>query len=189
MAEDNGQGTFHFTPRYTRAECRDVILRELHAEIEAQLKPGMAPINCPVCGQKVKLYRRKLNSGMARALIRLYLHERHHPGTSMDYRNWNARGEAREHSLMRFWHLIEPDPDRVGYWRITDVGLRFIDLSRGAVAHPPRLPRAIWHFNNRCYGYTVEETTLRRALGDKFDLDELLASAPAPGMGDDFVGL
>jgi hypothetical protein len=141
-------------------------LADLRAEVDAHLKPGMPPIECRVCGQHVQLYRRKINSGMARALVRLYLHNRQNPGMWMDYRDRSAQGESRNHPYLRFWGLIERGPE-AGFWRITDYGRDFVE-DRVTV------PRAVWHFNNTAYGFTAEQTTIRRALGDHFDLDELL---------------
>jgi hypothetical protein len=130
----------------------------------------MPGVECPVCDQLVKLTMRKLHSGMAYALVRLYRWNQDHPREFMDYRDRRAQGESRNHPYLRFWGLVESHALRRGFWRITEHGQAFVE---GRV----RVPRAIWHFNNSSYGFTPDDTSLRRALGDHFDWDELMSRA------------
>jgi hypothetical protein len=112
-----------------------------------------------------------MHTGMALALVALYKFERRHPGQFCDLRHGKG-GESRNHNYLRFWHLVEPHQTR-GWWRITEKGQAFVE-ARIVV------PAAILHFDNHCYGYTDQDTTLRRALGKRFDLDELLRSTWEP---------
>lgn len=186
--------------RRLRAEWMD--------EVRSVLVPGGPKIECPACGQDVKLYCRHLDTGMARPLRRLYEHAREcvRKGLPwdewMDYRNYNARGEARNHSLLRFevadremypgytgtpvrmtdgWGLIEQPDSRVlmrdgklrraGLWRITRRGIWFVERRLLVV------PRSIYHFDDHCYGFTLDDTTFVQALGEPFDLGDLLSDA------------
>ena len=156
-----------------RRMTMETTLAEVRALVREHLQPGMPAIDCPACGQRVKRYKYKLDSGMARALVKLGVYDDFYPGQMMDYRNRFAGGEARKHSLLRHWGLIERADHRTGkragFWRITPAGHEFLGGSE--------VPWAIWHFNDHCLGFTQEQTTIRRALGDKFNLEELLASA------------
>jgi hypothetical protein len=142
-------------------------LEELRQRFRSWLMPGAGAHTCPVCTQRVQLYKRKLHAGMAFALVRLYNYDDAHSGKFMDYRDYRARGESRNHPYLRFWGLIEGGDQ--GWWRITPHGRAFVE-ERCLV------PWAIWHFNDRCYGFTKKRVSIRMALGDRFDLDQLLAS-------------
>jgi len=157
-----------------RSWQRREVLANLRAEVDEHLQPGMPAMSCRVCGQRVHLDKRPLNKGMARALIRLAAHARRfQKGIAtdewMDYRNWNAGGEARDHTLMRHlpgWGLIEADPVRPGgWWKITERGLAF---AREQI----RVPRAMYYFDRECYGFTKQKIGIRDVL--PFDLDQLL---------------
>jgi hypothetical protein len=159
------------------------VIAALRAEVDEHLQPGMPAMRCRVCRQRVHLDKRAMNSGMVRALIRLARHARQfgrgrEKDEFMDYRNWNARAEARDHTLLRhtdnpegpggYWGLIVADATRPpGWWKITERGLAF-------VREEIRVPRAMYYFDTRCYGFTKKKTGIRKALGTKFDLDELM---------------
>jgi len=115
---------------------------------------------------------------MAIALVEFYRHDHQEPGTWMDYRKKLHRGATRDHGYLCFWDFIEPKPDEKGWYRITARG-------RWVVREDVRIPWACWVYNDEFHGWVenektgvVELTTIRGALGDAFDLDELLASLP-----------
>jgi hypothetical protein len=161
--------------------------------------------HCGFCDRPVKLYCRHLDKGMARPLRRLYRYAQAMVRAGrpwdewMDYRNDRAAGEARNHSLMRFeqadsaiaeceqpirvaggWGLIEQPALRVttrdgalrrnGRWRITRRGIQFVEKKLV-------VPRSMYHYNNHCYGFTMDDTTFEQALGEPFDLGDLLSDA------------
>lgn len=78
-----------------------------------------------------------------------------------------------DYSVMKHWGIIEPrgaapgEQQKTGYWRITEKGKQFL---RQEIT----IPRSVNLFNNKRYGFSEEHTTIKKALGDKFDLDELL---------------
>jgi len=160
----------------TRKHRREVI-EALRAEVDDHLQPGMPAMKCRICRRTVFLGKHKIDSAMARALVRMYRFHQRYGDEWMDYRNYRARGESRKHSLLRHWDLVERADRKTGpsagFWRITELGRDFID---GEV----EVPAAAWLYNDTCYGFVKRKTTIRQALGNKFDLDELLRSEAEP---------
>lgn len=128
-------------------------------------------IHCPVCTQYAKVYRRKINAGMANSLIRMY---------RTGGRDWvhvptQIGARSREEGKLAYWGLIEEqmstrdDGGRQGYWRVTDAGERFIRLGT-------RVPKYALIYNGRPLGFEGPEVTIREALGSKFNLDELMSA-------------
>lgn len=127
---------------------------------------------CPTCGQLVKLYKRKLNSGMAFFLINLYKagegwhHARNlmHGSFSMDY------------AMLRRWGLIteQPNTDETkrtsGFWRITDAGRQFVEETK-------TVPTRVHIYNDVIVGFSEEHTTIREALGKRFNYNELMSGS------------
>lgn len=127
---------------------------------------------CPCCTQLAKVYRRKVTSGMAQALIIMWTTHRRDwfylPDIS---RQWQGRDEAN----LRYFGLIEeshdrrPDGGRKGWWRVTRKGEEFV---RGT----GRVPKYARIYDGRCLGLDRSElVTIRDALGTKFDYDDLMA--------------
>lgn len=153
-------------------------LKEAKAELRANWKKG---IKCPCCGQWVKLYKRKLNSGMARVLIHIY----HIDKTKTDDFHWikiteevlarGANPATMEYSKLKYWDLLEErgdagvDTKSAGYWRITKLGRDFVE---GKVT----LPRYVFIYDNKLLESSFEQTSIREALGDKFSYRELMKS-------------
>ena len=161
------------TPESTVGEAR--------AFVRSKLREGGT---CPCCFQSVKLYNRTLNCGMAHMLILIYKEDQLHPGEwihiSRRFLQAKRNAVAQEYSKLRFWGLLEPcpaeeeDQNPTGLWRITVDGKNFVE-DRLFVA------RAAQIYDNKLYGFTPEQTSIRRALGDKFDYDELMTPPPAQG--------
>lgn len=146
----------------------------LHEARTALRKLVEAGADCPCCTQFAKVYRRKLNSGMAYALIKFY----RVCGCSWGYKPDVLRGvgaAARDESLLRYWGLIEEDErlredgsSRNGWWRVTSRGEKFVfrELSVHSHAHV---------YNGRCLKLSGEHILIDRALGNKFNYAELMA--------------
>lgn len=126
-------------------------------------------VRCPCCGQMAKVYRRSINSGMARSLIAMYRaggKEFIHVPTVLDAR-------SREEGKLRYWNLVEeqlaarPDGGRAGYWRVTDLGERFV-LNRTYVQKYALV------YDGTCFGVTGSPVNIREALGNKFNYRELM---------------
>lgn len=124
---------------------------------------------CPCCTQFAKIYRRKINAGMARALIT----------------QWNAVGQnytrttriapfTHEAAQLSWWDLIEDDQarrddgGRSGLWRITDIGKQFVlnrlRVPKYALIYDGRLLRLDWS----------DSVDIAECLGTKFDYHDLM---------------
>lgn len=139
---------------------------------------------CPACGQRVMLYKRKINSGMALFLIGLYRLDKRQqdsvPGMiSREFfsnkqimKEMNINTSSLDYSVLRHFGLIEPRVSEdgkkdSGYWKITHLGFMF-------VKHGKEHPKYVFLFNNKRQGFSEEKTTINQALGDKFDFQELM---------------
>lgn len=145
---------------------------------------------CPCCNQYAKVYERKLNSGMALALIHIHIvTERLKPqdGWLRIPKDLEGVGNTvstvlgnREYPKLRYWGLLEPQDDESGCWRITPEGVRFV---LGAAS----VPRTVLLYDGRVLksvpgqpAHNPPLTDIRTALSDKFDYDELMGKKPAP---------
>lgn len=128
---------------------------------------------CPCCGQLVRLYRRKLNSGMAALLV--WLNRVAPDGGYVDVQARAPRRviRAKDYCLLIHWGLIEPAPNLgggrqgTGCWRITAAGRAF---ASGVTT----VPSHALVFNGECRGLDGQRISIRQALGSHFDFDELI---------------
>jgi len=167
----------------SEGDCSET-LEDAKAWLRARFEEGA---RCPCCDQFVKLYKRKLNSTMARALILVY-HYFERPDADEwlhvpSYLNWTqALGDAAK---LHRWALIEPKggirddgSTKVGYYRITDLGRRFV---RGEAS----VPKYVYLYNQKVVNRSdadTTRTTITEALGDRFDYAELMSATPeSPG--------
>lgn len=128
---------------------------------------------CPCCTQFSKVYRRKINAGMASGLITMYrtygLAWGHVPSTA------DLSRLGGELARLRMWGLVEESPEprddggRAGWWRVTAAGERFV---RGQ----ERVPKYARVYDGRCLGLDGDLVSVRDALGTRFDYDELMAT-------------
>jgi len=153
-------------------------LDDAKAWVQSNLRTGVV---CPACGQFCKVYKRKLNSTMALALVMIYQHFRLHPRDTwlhvpaflvkVKRDSTIAGGDAAK---LRFWGVIEPQKgeradgsDRVGRYSITSVGRQFVE---GKIA----VPRYIYLYNQALLRLSEEMITIQEALGDRFNYNELM---------------
>jgi len=127
-------------------------------------------VRCPCCKQMAKVYRRKVNSGMAFSLLSMY----RLAGTSYLHLPTRLNARSREEGKLRYWGLVEeelekrPDGGRAGYWRVTEKGRHFIFGSIG-------VPKYARIYDSRLLGFDGPEVLFRDCLGSKFNYDELMA--------------
>lgn len=147
-----------FADDMTLGEARDG-LRELVEEGH----------RCPCCTQFAKVYRRKLNARMALAAIRLY-----RAGAVREYVHLpSVAGDGCEGGKLRYWGLVveeserREDGGRSGWWRMTDLGERFV---RAEVS----VPKYVRLYDGRRLGLRGEPVTIIDALGERFDYEELM---------------
>lgn len=127
-------------------------------------------VDCPVCTQRVQVYKRKLNSGMARSLIQMYKVA----GTDWVHVPTQIGARSREEGKLAYWGLVEEslmprdDGGRAGWWRVTSKGELFV-LKRLRVPSHARV------YNGRALGLMGNPTSITDALGAKFNYSDLMA--------------
>ena len=152
-------------------------LEEAKAYLRKNWEKGAA---CPCCTQLVKLYKRKLNSGMARVLIEIYnITQQKRPAdgwlhVSKECADRKLAATDMEYSKLKYWGLIEPrkdDPETgartSGFWRITRAGRHFVENLSTA-------PKHIYLYNQKLFKTGSATTTIKEALGNKFNYTELM---------------
>jgi hypothetical protein len=133
---------------------------------------------CECCGQKVKLYKRKILGVMAFGLISLYRMSKHeHPRKSFHRNDILPHDNSGSFAKLKYWGLIEEDinsdPEKrcSGYWSITDLGIDFVE-ERAVV------PKYAYTYNMKVvfdlYDDPEEKIGIREALGNKFSYPELM---------------
>ncbi len=144
---------------------------------------AVAGCTCPVCGQFVKLYKRKLNSQMAHFLCRLYMLTQQTGEQWHHVRKFLEAGHkaSSDGTYLRYWRFIEPmekvdapEPDEekktqksMGYWKITELGKTFAEGRSRAKAH-------VLVLAGKCEGFSEDMIDIHEALGAKFDYAELM---------------
>jgi hypothetical protein len=161
----------------------DTTLGEAWKLIEDNCEDGLP---CPLCGQRVQVYRRGINSEMAWVAIRLYRHSLEN-GSKYAYMPDISAGKKHfgwgDYAKLRHWGVLEEQPgtredgsSRVGFWRITQLGRQWVE---GAIS----LPRYVRVYNNQPLGPPTPYSkngklrplvSIRDALGIKFDYEKLM---------------
>ena len=149
---------------------------ELSEELHRRMAEGEM-LSCPVCKQNCKIYRRKLNSGMAATLCWLVSVSQ---GNWIDIPNTAPRFvlKSNEHGKLVHWGLVEQQPNlddptkrTSGIWRPTPMGILFAE---GSIT----VPSHVLLFDNKFHGFSEENTTIHGALGNKFNYEELMKTGP-----------
>lgn len=161
--------------RPMEAEREDAMLpvpSDTLATVRAWLRQhAEAGVECPACFQHVKIYRRKVNAGMARSLIAMYTVG----GLDWVHVPTQIGARSREEGKLAYWGLVEeekakrPDGGRAGYWRVTVRGEAFVRCRLS-------IPKYCQVYNGKVLGFDLSEViNIKDALGDKFDYTELMA--------------
>ncbi len=150
-------------------------LQEAQDSFRQRLFEGKTP-KCPCCGRKGKVYKRKLNSGMARMLIRFYEVHFRLPCQEWVHVHDLFGGFGQKHRdwpVLRLWGLLERKDKRTdkenasGFWKLTAKGRAFV---RGE----GEVPKHVFMYNRQKVDESDERITIRQALGDAFDYAELM---------------
>jgi hypothetical protein len=154
--------------------ANDDSLSGARAWVQSNLHTG---VSCPCCGQLCKVYKRKLNATMTRALILIYHWFQAHPQkkwlhvpdflVKVKADSTIAGGDV---SKLRYWDLLEARQGErsAGFYRITDLGCKFVE-NKAAV------PCYAYIYNQLLLRMSDDVTTIDQALGDRFDYKELMA--------------
>lgn len=128
---------------------------------------------CPCCTQFAKVYRRKIDSGMAHILVQMYRHQNDEDGRWVHVPSLGTAGG--DPIKTRHWKLIEErqvqrddGSSRAGWWRLTQLGQDF-------VCNRVRIPKHARLYDGRCLGLDSTETvSITDCLGTKFNYTELM---------------
>jgi hypothetical protein len=124
---------------------------------------------CPCCRQFSKVYRRRLNAGMAASLVKLWAAVGERPGVFAH--GPSLPGDTHEISQLAWWGLIEDEPARrTGWWAVTDFGEQWLRARTTVRSHAVV-------YDGRRLRLDGESLSLRQALGTKFSYEELMAPA------------
>jgi len=132
-------------------------------------------VHCPCCGQFVKLYRRKITSAMAWGLVLVYNRRKFTNEKTFHLekflKNQDCPSSIRgDMSKLCHWQFLVKRPDLgVGYYELLPLGEMFV---RNEIT----VPRAVFIYNAKVYKRSNEQTNIREALKDKFNIDELLGN-------------
>lgn len=136
---------------------------------------------CPCCTRNVRVFRRKLTSVAARAIVALYEEHTLSYGHMQDVarkRLPDVAGQAGYLLLSQHFGLIEeerrrrPDGGRVGYWRVTPLGAAWL---RGEET----VPLYADIYDGRCLGLHGDLVTVQDVLGSHFNFAELVGAKPS----------
>jgi hypothetical protein len=127
-------------------------------------------ITCPCCDQFCKIYRRKINMTMAKALIQLYK-----AGGAYEYVHCpRLPGDTHEISQFAFWRLIIEESERVredggraGFWKLTRHGVAFVlgDL---------KVRKYALIYDHHVLGWSGPKLSIRRCFKEPFSYEELM---------------
>ena len=131
---------------------------------------------CPCCSQFVKLYTRKLNRPMVKALAAIYQYKvRHEPvgGWVHIPTQLPELQRSRDYPKLAYWKLLEDKPsddfkkkNSSGCWRVTKRG---VDFLTGRIT----IPLIAYLYNKQCYGYSSAVAAITKDFKD-FDFSETM---------------
>lgn len=163
--------------RMTDAGLMEATLPEARRFFFEKLREGAV---CPCCERFGKVYRRKLNSGMALTVVKMFRNARDPGGWIHMVAVGNFGLPSRDYGTLQHWSLTESsidvkedgNPD-AGYWRLTEKGRAF---ARNEIS----VPKYVYLYNDKPIESDEPEAALRttivEALGGRFDYDELMES-------------
>lgn len=163
-----------FRPTLAPKPAEPQSLRDAQETFHVQLnKDGEA--SCPCCRRNSRKYPRALNSGMARTLVWLV---RRWEVRRCDWIDVQATAPAfvlrsNEIGKLAAWGLAEQLPSeerqkrRSGSWRPTQLGRDFVHRRVKVQSH------AVF-YNSEIEQFTGEPITICKALGKRFDYNELM---------------
>ena len=145
-----------------------VTLHDARREFRDALTKEDDGTNCPCCDRFAKIYRRKINPGMARIIIvmRQRLNEWFHVKDLERF--------SRNVSQLGWWGLVESrskdeeeDKKCSGLWRLTHQGRLFAD---GIT----RVPKYAVIYSCEVLGFEGDTVSIEETLGDKFSYSKLM---------------
>ncbi len=139
-------------------------------------------IVCPCCNQSVKVYKRKLNSGMAKALLLIYK-----ISNKVDFGYIHVQDEFKklginaisiEYNKLHHWDLIRPrlgenpsGANRSGWWKLTPLGISF---AQGGSS----VKESVFVYDAKVCSSTGREIRITDAIKNKFSYFDLMGFLP-----------
>ena len=126
--------------------------------------------NCPCCGQKVKLWRKKPISTAVASLCKLV---KMYDGKALHLDKFNVVKKDRNFNQLVLWGLIRPEYNEgetkraSGEWHPTAKGIMFVNEVRS-------IRKYVYTYDNKVVKFSDETITVREALGNKFNYQELI---------------
>lgn len=169
-----GFGTIKKKPKKNMAISDGTTVHEARVFCRTNMDDGCI---CPCCGQNVRMYNYKFHSSLAQCLLSLvkvfetsqnWVHVKDIP-----VKGGNAASRGGHLAKAVHWGLIEAKPNddtkkrTSGCWQPTQKGR---DFAHGLIA----IPKHAHLYNNSVHGFSLETTTIKEALGSRFDYAELL---------------
>ena len=124
---------------------------------------------CPCCNKYVKAYKRKLNSGIARALIIMYklnAYNGHYVHVQNEFAKLKLRATTMDYAYAEKWGLID-DGYKIGTWTLTHKGKLF-------VKNQSYLPDHCLVYNGNVYSWSKDLICIEDALTTSFDYQEMM---------------
>jgi len=159
----------------------EMSLRDARTYLRRRMTDGAV---CPCCDRHAQIYRRRLNSTMARGLLWL-VQAAGQVGAFVDVPARAPRWLVKTNQLStgKYWGLLA-QAERAegqrgktsGIWRPTLRGIHFA-LDR------IRIPAYVYHYNDTALGFSASTTNIHGALGAHFDYDSMIGAStgrPAP---------
>ena len=146
------------------------------ADFMHRLKAG-EHFPCPTCTRHAQLYRRLFHASMAAQLIRLYSLGGAHEYVHASRLILKGVSGAGDFSKAKYWGLIhsgintDPHTKTSGQWMLSRDGVAF-------VLGNLRIPREVMIFDDKIYGVSEREITIREALGKRYNYNELMEARP-----------
>lgn len=157
-----------------------VTLVEARMEWDRTIRGGGG--HCPCCDRFCKIYARRFNASMARAL--LWLHRRSGPQSAwVDVPRLAPKWLVRTNQLAsaRWWGLVErqtnaddPHIKHLGIWRTTGRGQA---VCEGRL----RIPSTVYTYNGEVQSFSEELVYLAACFRTPFDYQEVLAGLALEG--------
>lgn len=153
----------HVTNNHSLGEARDWLKERL-----------WGGARCPCCEQYARIYKRKLNKTMVKALGRVYKATAPHRGFVHGPTILRGSGVfGGDLGKLAYFGLIEeeagrrPDGGRKGWWRVTNKGRAFI---QGHI----ELPKYVHVYDGRVLGTSGDPLGIHD-VAPRFDFTELMA--------------
>jgi hypothetical protein len=161
-ALDVGKG---FGPRLILPPPGNATLAEAQEALRAGVEGGTT---CLGCGQHAQVYRRRLNSGMAFALVLLAKEKQAQPQEAYHVRSLLLRHgfHTGDYCYLVHWNAIsrrKPKGEEcypAGYFRLTSKGFAF-------ALGQKELPAAVYLYGEQVLGFEAKRVGVERALGSR----------------------